>query len=189
MIAPNRDLLEGSGGAVDRTQVLSLQPARSLPSMEVEICSGWLLKSGKHMAWNVKRRWVVLDRSALTWYINPGDSVFSGSLPLTAILGGQLSAKLKRQSCFEVMNRSPTKIFFIATDQADALRWIDAIEEQLQLAQLARSHPVGMPGKLQTIESGQLPTLAELGSGSLPHLVPPGGQTGSLPIPAGSATI
>ena len=100
--------------------------------MDDEVFSGWLIKSGKHMAWNVKRRWVVLDRSALTWYIRPGDMVFSGSLPLSAIVSSQLSAKLKRQNCFEVVNKSPTKIFFVAADQAEALRWIDAIEDQVQ---------------------------------------------------------
>ena len=98
--------------------------------MDDPVFAGWLIKSGKHMAWNVKRRWVVLDRLTLTWYINPGDEVFSGVLPLSAILGSQLSAYLKRQGCFEVLNKSPTKIFFVAADQAEALRWMAAIEEQ-----------------------------------------------------------
>eukprot|EP00327_Prymnesium_parvum_P020987 CAMPEP_0113282474 /NCGR_PEP_ID=MMETSP0008_2-20120614/28887_1 /TAXON_ID=97485 /ORGANISM="Prymnesium parvum" /LENGTH=138 /DNA_ID=CAMNT_0000133027 /DNA_START=94 /DNA_END=507 /DNA_ORIENTATION=+ /assembly_acc=CAM_ASM_000153 len=134
--------------------------------MDEPMRAGWLIKSGKHMAWNVKRRWVVLSPSALTWYIKPTDQTFSGSLPLSAIEKCQLSATLKRHSCFEVLNRSPTKIFFVAIDQAEALGWIRAIEEQLRRAReqghsrgaRAALTQSGIPG-LQTIESGLLPDL------------------------------
>ena len=89
---------------------------------------GWLLKSGEHLTWNVKRRWVVLDHSALTWSVNPSDLHYSGSLPLSAISTSRLSTTLKRHSSFEVVNRGPVAIYFIAESPADAQRWVIAIE-------------------------------------------------------------
>ena len=35
--------------------------------------AGWLLKSGKHLLWNLKWRWVTLSSEGLTWHFSvPG---------------------------------------------------------------------------------------------------------------------
>lgn len=99
--------------------------------MDEELKSGWLIKSGEHLTWNLKRRWVVLTRSALTWYVKPTNDVFSGSLPIPAIASCKLSAYIKREHCFEVFNKSPTRIFFVAASHEEALMWIESIEHQV----------------------------------------------------------
>ena len=92
--------------------------------------AGWLLKSGKHLLWNLKWRWVTLSGEGLTWHFSvPGQhkESLSGHMPLTAIWACRRSAALKRAFCFEVFARGFPQTIFVAADGPSAERWIEAI--------------------------------------------------------------
>ena len=65
--------------------------------------AGWLLKSGKHLLWNFKWRWVVVDHGTIIWYVNKEDQKPSGSLALLLVKDVRLSTALNRAHCIEII--------------------------------------------------------------------------------------
>ena len=148
--------------------------------MASSITEGWLVKSGKHLKWNVKRRWVVLDDTALVWYTSTecvARNEPSGSLPVAAITGCRLSTVLKRQSCFEVCHTGPVDVFFVGQDKFDAQRWMDAITKKVvALRSTLSAAGLRLQGLQPTGSASLTPRTAQLlpsiRSGELPAVVP-----------------
>ena len=112
--------------------------------------NGWLVKSGKHLLWNVKWRYVVVGRGALIWYVQPDDKLPSGSVALASVRGVRLSAKLRRAHCFEVQS-DDHPLYFVAADDTSAAAWIRAIEQQRSLMQVQRVPKLSPPSRDQTM--------------------------------------